>query len=502
MAVKSALGKLEDLRAEALIVPVYAEHELLGAAALADAALDGALSELAAQGGIPGKIGSATVVHTLGRLGCRRICLVGLGSQDELTLDKVRKATAAGWKRLADEGVKDIHCAVLGASGEALLEPVQAAETVIEGALLAAYRYDRYRGDRDLGQPVLTVYTPFGEQREALRRGIEVGRAKAEATTFARDLVNTPPSELPPVALAEAARGLAADHGLVCTVLGEDELRRLGFELMLAVNRGSGQEPALIVLEHRGGQGPAVGLVGKGVCFDSGGLSIKSADGMMTMKGDMGGAAAVLGAMKAIAELKVPLNVTGVIPAVQNLVDANSVMPGDIVTGVAGKSVEILNTDAEGRLILADALAYAERELQLSPIVDIATLTGACMRALGPIYGGVFGTHPGLVTRLRQVGLQSGEKFWEMPLDDEYGEMMKTPIADLKNISGDLSGGASCAAMFLRAFLGETPWAHLDIAGLSISDRDKAWQPKGATGFGARTLVNLCLSLAKTGLGQ
>ncbi|NUQ00480.1 MAG: leucyl aminopeptidase, partial [Armatimonadetes bacterium] len=403
------------------------------------------------------------------------------------------------WKRVRGEGARRIAVAPPGVA-EGLLEPVQAVETAVEAALLTSYRFSRYKRPDDEGEAELLISGP-DEAAASVERGIAVGRARSEATCFARDLVNTAPSDLTPLELAAAARTMAEECGLRCHVMDEAELRERGFDLLLAVNRGSASPPALIVLEHRGGQGRSVGLVGKGVCFDSGGLSIKTADGMMTMKGDMSGAAAVLGAMRAIATLAVPLNVTAVIPAVQNLVDAGSMMPGDVVTGLAGKSVEILNTDAEGRLILADALTYATRELGLTPVIDIATLTGACMRALGPVYAGVMGTDGRLVERLRQVGGQAGEKFWELPLDEEFGELMKSPIADLRNISKEAGGGASTAAMFLREFVGETPWAHLDIAGQGLNDTDRPYRPRGASGYGTRTLINLILSLAKAPLG-
>ncbi|MCC7495201.1 MAG: leucyl aminopeptidase [Fimbriimonadaceae bacterium] len=503
MILRSVAGPVDALSADALVVAVYQDAGLLGAAAAVDTTLDGLLGELLASGALSGQRGTVRVVQTP-RAALRRVVTVGLGKPDLVTLEVVRRAVGAAWRAVRGEHAQRIVVALPGASGEGMLEPVQAAETVVEAALLAEYRFDRYRQPADQDAPELHVYSLDAAAGQAIERGLVVGEAKAAATNLARDLVNTGPSEMRPVDLAAAARALAAETGLQCTVLDEAALRAAGCHLLLAVNRGSEAAPALIVLEHHGGatDAPTLGLVGKGVCFDSGGLSIKSADSMMTMKGDMSGAAAVLGAMGALARLRVPLNVTGVVAAVQNLVGAHSIMPGDVVTGLAGKSVEILNTDAEGRLILADALTYATATLGLAPVVDIATLTGACMRALGPFYAGVFGSDRRLLERIRQVGLQSGEKFWELPLDEEYGELMRGSISDLKNISGEASGGASSAAMFLQEFVGSTPWAHLDIAGHGIAKSEQGYQPQGATGYGARTLVNLCLSLAKRGLEE
>ncbi len=498
MNVAGSAAALNQLVADGAIIGVYEDAGLLGGATQADQALEGYLSRLFGEQALSGKRNHVTVVHTLGNLGVRRLALVGLGKLDELTLETVRQATAEGWRRLRAEGATDIAAVPPGGG---LLEPVQAAETVVEGAVLANYRCERYRraGDSQPA-PSLAVLAAEPAHADAVRRGVEVGLAKAEATCLARDLVNTSASDLTPEDLANQARQVAAKHGLTCTVLEADELAARGFGLLLAVNRGSPHPAALIVLSHQVGDGPALGLVGKGVCFDAGGLSIKSADGMTTMKGDMSGAAAVLGAMSAIARLQVPLNVTAVIPAVMNLVDGTSLRPGDVVTGFGGKSVEILNTDAEGRLILADALAYATSELSLAPVVDIATLTGACSRALGPVNAGVFGTSPRLVERVRQVGAQSGEKFWELPLDADYAELLSSPIADLRNVAKEPGGGASVAAEFLKAFVGETPWAHLDIAGRGMADADKHYLTQGAVGFGVRTLINLCLSLAKRDL--
>lgn len=500
MDVQAAAGRLTGFAGDGIVVGLYEDVGLVGAAAEVDAALDGELKRLLDAGALSAKKNSLTVLHPLGRLPAARVAVVGLGPRETLTLEEIRQATGEVCRRLRGENARRIAADVLGTES-GTLDPQQAAEAMVEGAVLGNYRFDRYRtvADEDTGLTALRLFENSGIPLATLQRGIQFGLAKAEATNFARDLVNTGPSDMSPARLAVVARSTAADYGLGCRVLQAAELEAMGARLILAVNRGSEQDCALIVLTYEGGDGPALGLVGKGVCFDSGGLSIKTADGMMTMKGDMSGAAAVLGTIRAVAALNLRLNVTAVIPAVQNLIGAESVKPGDVVVGLAGKSVEILNTDAEGRLILADALTYATRDLRLTPVLDIATLTGACMRALGPVYVGGFSTDEDLLRRVCSVGRQAGEKIWPLPLDDEYGELMKSPIADLRNISTQANGGASSAAMFLREFVGDTPWVHLDIAGQGLTDTEKHYQPKGATGFGVRTLTNFCISVAKQG---
>ena len=501
MELHARLGDLTSFAGDGIIVGASEDVGLSTAAKAVDQALDGLLGRLLANGGVKAKKNHLTVLHPFDRLPAARVVVVGLGQQSTVTLEEVRQATGEACRRLRSENAANIAAEVLGADN-GVLDPQQAAEAMVEGAVLGSYRYDRYQSASSDRSEIaaLTFYGAAGLPLKALERGLQVGSAKADGTCFARDLVNLPPSDLTPPQLAELARAMATGLGLGCSVFQADELQSLGMNLILAVNRAAEQPPVLLVLEHRGGgDEPALGLVGKGVCFDSGGLSLKSGEGMMTMKGDLGGAAAVLGAMQAVATLELPLNVTAVIPSVQNLVGPAAVKPGDVITGYGGKSVEILNTDAEGRLILADALAYATQQLGLTPVVDIATLTGACIRALGPVYAGGFGTDEDLLDRVCLVGRQAGEKIWPLPLDEEYRELLQSPIADLRNIGTTSNGGASTAAMFLKEFVGETPWVHLDVAGRMFAESDKHYQPQGATGFGVRTLVNLCLSRAKQG---
>jgi leucyl aminopeptidase len=328
---------------------------------------------------------------------------------------------------------------------------------------------------------------------------VERGRILAEATNAARDLVNEPGNTVTPSELARRARTLARSAGVRCRVFGTAELDRLGMRGLLGVARGSQEPPRLIVLEYFGGGrgGPHLGLVGKGITFDSGGISIKPAENMGAMKGDMAGAAAVIGALAAIARLRLPLRVTGVIPATENLPSGSALKPGDILRLMSGTTAEIVSTDAEGRLVLADALHFA-RTRKVTHLVDVATLTGACVVALGTIHSGAFGTDPGLLDAVVGAGRAAGEKIWPLPLDAEYEELIKSEVADLKN-SGGRKGGAITAAKFLQRFVGDTPWVHLDIAGTVDAEKEKGYQPRGATGVMVRTFSRLAQQLASDG---
>jgi leucyl aminopeptidase len=319
----------------------------------------------------------------------------------------------------------------------------------------------------------------------------------AEATNLARDMVNEPANFMTPTHMAEVATGLARSYGLEVRVLGQEEMQESGMGALLGVAQGSRQPPKFIILHYKGSSsaGIDVALVGKGITFDSGGISIKPAEGMAEMKGDMAGGAAVIAAMGAISQFKPGINVMAVVPATENLPGENALKPGDIVVAMNGKTIEIVSTDAEGRLVLADALAYASR-LGAKFIVDVATLTGACRIALGDVCTGAFGNNQQLVDKVIASGAEAGEIMWQMPMYDQYKEQNKSDVADIKNLAGRY-GGAITAAQFLAEFAGDAPWVHLDIAGTSLSEKEQNYLVKGATGVPVRTLVNLVLSLAK-----
>ncbi|MBI5832906.1 MAG: leucyl aminopeptidase [Armatimonadetes bacterium] len=439
------------------------------------------------------KASKVTVLPTYGRLPVEHVLLVGMGDGAKLTSSVLRQAVGQAANALRELGARSASAVVWGAEE---LAPCEAGAALAEGLVLSGYRFVEYCADPGPAHSLAQVTLFVAEGEAAWSSSVAQGVVKGELTAVARDLVNTPSNHLMPADLVRRIASLAECYGLGLRVVDEAELVAMGAGLILAVNAGSAAPAAMVVLEHRGGpvDETPLGLVGKGVCYDSGGLSLKPSESMARMKGDMAGAAAVIGAMCAAAQLGVRRNVTAVLPLVANLVGPASLRPSDVVTALDGRHVEVLNTDAEGRLILADALTYATRDLGLSPVVDIATLSGACARALGPVFAGVFGADEALVRRLRDAGEAAGERFWPLPLDEGYADLLKSSVADIKNVAGSPSGGASAAAMFLASFVGDTPWLHLDIAGMALTDTEGPCQPKGATGMGVRTLVNLMMS--------
>jgi leucyl aminopeptidase len=424
---------------------------------------------------------------------------MGLGEPGEFTLDRVRATVAEACRALAKIGVR--HLGFIPPETDAAgCNPAEAVQAAVEGALLGLYRFLPYKPAAvpESQQPELLSLLAGSAQLPALREAVRRGRILAEATNAARDLVNEPGNALTPTALARRARRMAQAAGVRCKVLGRAELRRLGAGGLLGVARGSQEPPQLIVLSYRGRRGgPHLGLVGKGVTFDSGGISIKPAESMEAMKGDMAGGAAVLAATCAIARLRLPIAVTAVIPATENLPSGTALKPGDVLRALSGTTMEVVNTDAEGRLILADALTYARRR-GVTHLVDAATLTGACVVALGAVNSGAFSNHPDWQERVITSGKGAGERIWPMPMDPEYDEFIKSDVAEIKN-TGGRKGGAITGAKFLQRFVGDTPWVHLDIAGTAASDKEKGYSPKGATGVLVRTFVRLAVDLIGDG---
>jgi leucyl aminopeptidase len=385
--------------------------------------------------------------------------------------------------------------------GEPALDAALAGQAFAEGIQLGAYRYWHYRTGLSTAETFAvehaTVYTSLGRE-ESVRQGVREGQTTSRGVTLARDLVNSPGYAMTPARLAEAAVELGKRFGLGVTVLDKSQLEEQGFGGILAVGKGSLNDPRFIVMEHgRAGAGvKTVCLVGKGVTFDSGGLSLKPADAMETMKNDMSGAAAVLGIMQAVAELKLPLHIVGLISAAENMPSGDAYRPGDIVTTLSGKTIEILNTDAEGRVILSDALFYAQR-YQPAAIVNLATLTGAMIIALGTQVTGVMATDQPLADAIGRAGELTGERVWQLPLWDVYHEMIKSEVADLKNMAGRPAGSLTAGA-FLAAFAGDYPFAHLDIAGTSWADKPaRPYESHGGTGVGVRLIVEFLKSFGR-----
>ena len=501
MEIRVAATDVTKYRGDALLVNVFeGVTKPGGATAAVDVALGWAIGRLIKSGEIKGKWGERTVVHTLGKLPAERVVVVGLGQPEEFTLDRVRAGVAESLRHVRRLGARRVGTILHGA-GAAGFAAETAAQAVAEGALLGLYLFTRYKKGQDEadGREIteLTVLTRDAARLSGIRAGVERGQVLAEAANFARDLVNEPGNVLTPTELANRAVAMARRAGLRVSVLKPPDMQRLKMGGLLGVARGSQEPPRLVVLEHRGGRdgGPVLGLVGKGVTFDSGGISIKPAERMEEMKGDMAGAAAVIAALQAIATLKVPLHVVAVAPCTENLPSGAALKPGDIIRAMNGKAMEIINTDAEGRLVLADGLCYA-RKLGATHLVDLATLTGACVVALGHFRTGAFTNDQTWFAKMRAASDDTGEKLWQLPMDAEYGELIKAETGEIKNTGGRW-GGAITAAKFLEHFVGKTPWVHLDIAGTSDTDKKKGTNVKGGTGVMVRTLATLAMRMAE-----
>lgn len=474
-----------------------------GATAVVDRALDGLLTKMIEQGEIKGKLDETTVIYTLGKLPVDRVCITGLGKESEFTIDRARQAAANGARALRQAHARTIATIVHGA-GTGGLDPERAAQATVEGIVMGLWRFRKYHNEPDeFGTVEQVVVLERDDNRlKAVQSGAERGRIMGQATNLARDLANEPGNTATPTHLANVARDVAQKYGLEFYVLDRAKAKELGMGAFLAVAQGSDEPPAIIVMRYWGAgkQAPAgLGLVGKGITFDSGGISIKPSESMQDMKGDMSGGAAVIAAMQAIAELKPKINVTGIVPATENLPSGKAFKPGDILKASNGKTIEVISTDAEGRLVLADALVYAVRTLKLSPVVDAATLTGAMMVALGSVRTGVFSNDRNLTDLLHRIGEETGEKNWAMPMDDEYREQIKSDWADIKNLAGR-PGGSITAAWFLRNFVDTTPWAHMDIAGsvgLMENGKEHGYRNKWGNGTPTRTFAQLALELAK-----
>jgi len=499
MEVKVVSGDITKLSLGAIIVNLFEGVKSPGGATGAvDRALGGAIAQLIAEGEIKGKLNEITLIHSLGKIEPARVVVAGLGKEKDLDLRRIRGVAAEACRFLRKAGVERVGTIAHGA-GTGGIDSEKAVQAVAEGTILGLYTFRKHQTkESEQGEIKEMLIVEQDESKlPQMERGCAKGIVLAEATNLARDMANEPANYMTPTDMAEVARKVAQDYGLECQVMEQEEMEQLSMGALLGVAQGSRQPPKFIILSYKGDKRSksALGFIGKGITFDSGGISIKPSEGMEEMKGDMAGGATVIAAMRAIGQLRPKINVTGVIPATENLPSGTALKPGDILRAANGKSIEIVSTDAEGRLILADALSYA-RKLGLSPVIDVATLTGACRIALGDFCSGAFGNNEELIVKVIKAGEEAGECMWQMPMYEEYKELNKSDVADIKNV-GKRWGGAISAAQFLAEFAEDTPWVHLDIAGTSHSDKDKAFLVKGATGVGVRTLVNLALTLAK-----
>ena len=499
MKFKVQIGDITKIETDAVIVNLFEGVKKPGGGTGAvDTALGGAIADLIEQGEIKGKLNELTIIHSLGKLPARIVAVAGLGKQSEFTADGVRKVMAQTCRSLRRLNCKHIATIVHGA-GAGGLEPRVAAQAITEGTLMGLYTFRKYNTKAQEYEDVaeLVIVEHDKERQQEMEEGCRIGRIMAEAANFARDLINEPANNMTPSILASVAGDVAKQYGLDISILDKEQMKAEGMGGLLGVSQGSDQPPKLIMMNYKGGKEsePALCLVGKGITFDSGGISLKPSEKMDSMKGDMSGAAAVISAMMAIAQLKPALNVMAVVPSTENLPSGKALKPGDIIKTLSGKTVEVVNTDAEGRLILADALGYAQKR-SLSHMVDIATLTGACMVALGTVCSGVFTNNQEFVDKVIEAGKQAGECMWQLPMYDDYKELNKSDIADIKNTGGRY-GGAITAAQFLAEFVDEVPWVHIDIAGTFETDKEKGYQVKGATGVAVRTLISLALLLSE-----
>jgi leucyl aminopeptidase len=460
-----------------------------------DKAVIDAATDLIASGEVTGKLLETTLLHKPQGLKAKRLLLIGGGKAKNFSSYELRKLAGAAVRSLKTKGLNSFVFAEPNSwTGEGGV--ADAVKAIVEGAYIGNFDPNYYQSDREDKKIEEVVIAAQGDQ-ESLTAAAEQGRIIGEAQNFTRDLVNEPGNRMTPTILADRAKKMCDEVGLHCEIYGPDKLHELKMGAFWSVSQGSDEEPRLIVMRYQppgAPEKPVLGLVGKGITFDTGGISIKPADGMEKMKYDMAGGAAMIGAMRAVAQLKPNLRVVGIVCASENMPSGKAQKPGDVQIAMSGKSIEIINTDAEGRLVLADGLHYA-RQLGATHLIDAATLTGACVVALGMVNAGIFANDEDFYERFTQSLKKSGEKMWRLPVDEEYREMIKSNIADVMN-SGGRWGGAVTAAMFLKEFVGDTPWIHLDIAGVAWIEDNKPWIAKGPSGIPVRSLVEFVSDLA------
>ena len=488
MKIQVTAGALEKSRTGGAVLLVFDEEKPGRARERMDKALGNVIAGIMKRGDFKAKPGAVHLLYPGNGSSVQRLVLAGLGKRSAFTLNRLRHAAGRAAATLRAAGATDIVIALDGLGRE----HEDIAEAAIEGSVLGLYRFLRYKTGDDNGQRKdirkITLLTETVASVKALQKGAKTGAAIAESATMARDMVNTPPADMTPAIVASKARELGRTFGFKVRTLERKDMEKLGMGGLLGVASGSVQPPKFIIIEYRrGGNRPVIVLVGKTITFDSGGISLKPPENMDRMKDDMSGGAAVLGALRAAAILKLPLNIIGLLPATENMPGGRALKPGDVLRTLSGRTIEIINTDAEGRLILADALTYACR-YKPAMIVDIATLTGASAIALGQEAVAMLGTDEAFKQKVREAGDKTGERVWELPLWEEYYELIKSDIADMKN-AGGRAGGVITAAALLSKFVQSYPWVHLDIAATAWSDKDRPYTPKGATGIGVRLLT-------------
>ena len=483
--------RIEDIKTDAIAIGLFEKQGIERYKGL-DRAADGLISILIKRGEFKGKADEMLFLISPAGLKAKRMLLLGLGEKKKFTVDKLRQASAKAGQEMRSKGLKNFAMPVLSIQED----KKRIGQAIAEGLLLGLYQFEEYKTEKKEEKKIdnVIIAVEKREDEEKIKKGVKVGEILSEANNFTRNLVNRPSNDKTPIMLADEARRMAKRYGLSCRVLDEREIKRLKMGGLIGVSKGSKEPPRFIILEHnRNKKGlDTIVIIGKAITFDSGGISIKPSENMEKMKYDMSGGAAVMGAMMTAAGLKLPLHIVGLIPATENLPSGTAQKPGDVVRMIDGKTVEIISTDAEGRMILGDALGYAKR-YKPKAVIDLATLTGACVIALGNDAIGMMGTDDKLKERIKRAGELSYERVWELPLWEEYGELIKSDIADMKNVGGRPAGTIT-AGYFLSRFIEGSPWVHLDIAGTAWEGKGSPYKPKGATGVGVRLLSELFLN--------
>lgn len=494
MNVTVAKGLLEETKANVLVVNLFEGVKVpAGATGAIDIALGGLISDyVIAKEGFDGKFGSMYVLPTFGKLPAEKIIIAGMGKSKDFTLNKLRELSARIIKKCAKLPNAKKVVSILHGAGIGGYDPQICAQMITEGVLIGGYKFDKYKSDKKQKKIDEVVIVDMVEEHcKKAKAGVKKGKIMASAVNFARNLANEPAQYATPAKLAEIAQSL---KDIDVRVYEKDEIEKMGMGAFLAVSKGSSQPPKFIHMQYKSPNAhKKIAIIGKGITFDSGGLDIKPPSSMLTMKDDMSAAAAVLGVMNAIKDLKPDVELHGIIAACENMPGCSAYKPGDVLTARNGKTIEVDNTDAEGRLTLADALCYAS-ELGVDVIVDVATLTGACVVALGSAASGIMGNNQSLIDKLIKCGNIGGERLWQLPMFEEYKDSLKSDVADMRN-TGSRQGGTQTAALFLQNFVKKAHWAHIDIAGTAFIDKPiNEIMSKGATGAGVRTLLNFILN--------
>ena len=441
-----------------------------------------------------GKLGVLSIIPVPGKKPAQRILLAGLGKKENLTKDTIRFVSGKIAQKARELKLKEFSIIT---PPSFVVDPVSSVAQIVEGAKMALYKFDKFKAEKVESSPDLTIIV---SKSNKIKNAIKTAEIVADGAIFTKSIANLPPNECTPTTLANFAKTISKKNKMKCNIISKQELKKRGFGGITAVGQGSKNEPKLIILEHS--RGPRnvkpIVLVGKAVTFDTGGISLKPGDKMDEMKFDKCGGCTVLGIMKAVSDLKLPINVVGIVPSVENMPGGESYRPGDIIKLYGGKTAEILNTDAEGRLILSDALSYGEKHYSPKAIIDFATLTGACIIALGTNVAAIISNNEKLTKKINDSSERTTEEVWELPLNQDYMDMIKSDVADMKNIGIGRAAGTITAAAFLKNAIEDTPWAHIDIAGVAwtqIATKEKSYNPKGATGFGVRLIMDYLQNL-------